>query len=87
MRIYMQTPVAAGHGPRYYHLFLQPDFFGGWTLVREWGHQGSGGRLRREHHATWDAAIAALTELRDRQLKRGYQVVFAQGQYASAAGE
>lgn len=40
MRIYMQTPVTDEHAPRYYHLFLQEDLLGGWTVVCEWGFQG-----------------------------------------------
>lgn len=80
MRIYMQTPVTDERPPRFYHLFLQKDLIGGWTLVREWGAQGSAGRLVREHYPDRDAAEQALLHARDAQLGRGYRIMFAEGQ-------
>ncbi len=79
MRIYMQTAVGADATPRYYHLHLQEDLLEGWTLVREWGHQGAGGRVVREHFPDHDQAQQALLKVRDEQIKRGYRVVFIQG--------
>jgi predicted DNA-binding WGR domain protein len=78
MRIYMQIPPEGNRTPRYYHLHLQEDLLEGWTLIREWGYQGAGGRLLREHFADRESAEAALINVRDEQLKRGYQVVFMQ---------
>ncbi len=83
MRIYMQIPAADGSAPRYYHLHLQEDLLEGWTLVREWGFQGQGGRLKKEHFDSREAAQEALLRVRDEQLKRGYCVVFVQGQEPS----
>ena len=80
MRIYMQTPVTDEHPPRYYHLFLQEDLLGGWTLVKEWGFQGSSGRVVREHFSNFDDAQRALVQGRDAQIARGYRVMFTQGQ-------
>ena len=80
MRIYMQAPAAEDRAPRYYQLVLQPDMLAGWTLIREWGLQGSGGRVKREHFDSFDAAEAALLAVRDTQIKRGFRVVFVQGQ-------
>ena len=80
MRIYMQTPVSDDRPPRFYHLFLQQDLLGGWTLVRESGYQGGSGRANREHFDSFDEAEAALLKWRDAQLKRGFQVMFTQGQ-------
>ncbi len=80
MRIYMQIPPQGDRPPRYYHLHLQEDLIEGWTLVREWGYQGAGGRLLREHYPDRETAEAALINIRDEQLKRGYQVVFMQAQ-------
>jgi predicted DNA-binding WGR domain protein len=76
----MQIPPQGEHPPRYYQLLLQEDLLEGWTLIREWGYQGSGGRVLREHYADREAAEAALIRVRDEQLKRGYQVVFMQAQ-------
>ncbi len=79
MRLYMQTPPVEGERLRYYQLVLQPDLLGGWSLVREWGHQGASGRMKREHFASYDEAEAALQRVREAQQQRGYRVVFCQG--------
>ncbi len=75
----MQTPPLADKAPRFYHLFLQPDLLGGWSLVREWGYQGAGGTVKKEYFEEREAAERALLAARDAQLKRGYRVVFVEG--------
>ena len=80
MRIYMQMPAVDQRPPRFYHLLLQPDLLGGWTLVREWGRQGAAGRIKKVHYVERDEAEAALIKARDSQVGRGYRVVFVQGQ-------
>lgn len=82
MRIFLQTPVSADRPPRYYHLFLQEDLLGGWSLVKQWGFQGAPGTMQREHFPTRDEALDALIRTRDLQLKRGYRVMFSQGEGA-----
>jgi predicted DNA-binding WGR domain protein len=79
MRIYMQIAATDDKAPRYYHLHLQKDLLEGWSLVREWGFQGAGGRVRKEHFAGWEQAQQALLKVRDEQLRRGYRIVFVQG--------
>ncbi|MCM2335637.1 MAG: hypothetical protein NDI66_02505 [Pseudomonas sp.] len=59
---------------------LQPDLLGGWTLVRETGQIGGRSSLRREQFLDQAAALAALEHARDQQLKRGFQLMFAQGE-------
>jgi len=80
MRIYMQIPPSDAGAPKFYHLLLQEDLLEGWTLVREWGFQGAGGRVAKDHYPDRDSAEAAMLKLRDAQLKKGYQVVFMQAQ-------
>lgn len=80
MRIYLQMPAADARVVRYYQLILEPDLLGGWTLVREWGQQGTAGRVKRDYFSNWDAAEAALSDARDSQLAKGYRVVFIQGE-------
>ncbi len=80
MRIYMQTGFTDSKSLRYYQLILEKDLLGGWAVVREWGQQGTGGRVKREHFVEQEAAQMALMQLRDKQLARGYKVVFIQGQ-------
>ena len=41
---------------RYYRLDVQPDLFGEWALVREWGRIGQAGRYRVDPYPT--AALA-----------------------------
>ena len=79
MRIYLQTPPDSENAPRYYHLFLQKDLIDGWSLVRESGRQGAAGRVTKKHFTDREAAVAALINARDAQLKRGYRVVFVKG--------
>jgi len=80
MRIYMQTDFMENKPPRYYQLILEKDLLGGWQVVREWGQQGAAGRVMREHFADQETAQYALMQIRDKQLARGYKVVFIQGQ-------
>jgi len=80
MRIYMQTGFTDIKPLRYYQLILEKDLLGGWAVVREWGQQGAGGRIKREHFELQENAQNALMQLRDKQLARGYKVVFIQGQ-------
>ena len=37
---------------RYYRLDVQPDLFGAWGLIREWGRIGQPGRLRVDPYPT-----------------------------------
>ena len=80
MHIYMQNITADKKSPRFYNLMLQKDLLEGWTLIREWGPQGSPGRVKHDHHLTQEDAISALINVRDTQLRRGFQVVFTQGE-------
>ena len=79
MRIYMQTKPVSTESPRYYEIVLQQDLLGGWMLYREWGQQGGRTSTKREVYLEREDAIAAFTNARDAQVKRGYQVVFSQG--------
>jgi len=43
---------------RFYLLAIEPDLFGGFRLLRQWGRIGwRGGRIKTEHYA--DNALAA----------------------------
>jgi hypothetical protein len=81
MRIYMQTmPAAAGEAPRYVQITLEQDLLGGWTLYRESGTQGGKASLKRDVYLERDAALAAFEKARDAQIKKGFKVMFSQGQ-------
>ena len=57
---------------RFYRLDVQPDLFGAWCLVREWGRIGSGRRTRSVPCTTSQEAQAALTKHRRVKEERGY---------------
>jgi predicted DNA-binding WGR domain protein len=79
MRLFMQTQPTGSDAPRYYQIVLQQDLLGGWMLFREWGQQGAHASSKRETFLERGAALAAFEHARDAQLKRGFQVMFAQG--------
>ncbi|MCB1858015.1 MAG: WGR domain-containing protein [Gammaproteobacteria bacterium] len=79
MRIYMQTKYSPEQPLRFYHLHLQPDLLGGWTLVRETGLQGARGKVTKEYFQDRENAERRLVERRDTQLAKGYRVVYREG--------
>jgi len=52
---------------------------GGWTLLRESGQTGGRSTLRKSLFADQASALLALQKERDAQLKKGFQLMFAQG--------
>jgi len=79
MRIYLQSLENAG-APRFCQLILQKDMLGGWSLVVETGNQGSPGRVKRSHFEDRNEAEHALQVYRDKQINKGFRVVFVEGQ-------
>jgi len=57
---------------RFYRLNVQPDLFGQWCLIREWGRSGSSGQTRSAAFATPTQAEAALLKQRQAKERRGY---------------
>jgi predicted DNA-binding WGR domain protein len=58
---------------RFYRLDVQPDLFGGFAVVKEWGRIGARGRTMDEWHMTEAEALAALQRHAERKRRRGYQ--------------
>ncbi|WP_242101242.1 WGR domain-containing protein [Lysobacter sp. M2-1] len=79
MRLLLQQRPDGREAPRFVQLMLEPDLLGGWALVRETGQIGGRSTLRREQYLDQASAMAALEHARDAQLKRGFQLMFAQG--------
>ena len=79
MRLLLQQRPEGREAPRFVQLQLQPDLLGGWELLRETGQTGGRSTLRKDLFADQASAIAALEAARDAQLKRGFQLMFAQG--------
>ena len=80
MRMLLQHPPTAAEAPRYVQLILQQDLLGGWLLLRETGHIGQRSTVKREQYLQQDEAMAAFEKARDANLRRGFQVMFAQGE-------
>jgi predicted DNA-binding WGR domain protein len=57
---------------RYYHLSVQPNLFGAWSLIREWGRIGSPGRVRIDLCESLADARRAFDRKRLEKQKRGY---------------
>ena len=79
MRLLLQQRPEGLEAPRFVQLMLQPDLLGGCTLVRETGQIGGRSTVRREQFMDRDSAVHALEQARDQLLKRGFQLMFAQG--------
>ncbi len=65
---------AAQNMARYYRLDVQPDLFGAWGMVREWGRIGRAGRLRIDAFPTVEEAEARLRRQQQRKQGRGYRL-------------
>lgn len=57
---------------RFYSMTIQPNLFGGLSLVRNWGRIGSGGQMRIDLFYDEQEAGAARDLLLTAKLKRGY---------------
>ena len=79
MRLLLQQRPDGREAPRFVQLTLQPDLLGGWALLRESGLIGGKSTRRRDQYLDQASALAALESARDQQLKRGFQLMFAQG--------
>lgn len=79
MRLLLQQRPDGREAPHFVQLQLEADLLGGWTLVRESGRMGGRSTLKREQYLDQGSALAALEHARDLQLKKGFQLMFAQG--------
>ncbi len=57
---------------RYYRLDVQPDLFGAWCFIREWGRIGRAGQVRSVPFPTPAEAQAASDRQRRAKERRGY---------------
>ena len=58
---------------RFYRLDVQPDLFGQWCLMREWGRIGSSGRTRSDPFPFPSEARVSLDTQRRVKERRGYK--------------
>jgi predicted DNA-binding WGR domain protein len=66
---------------RFYMLDVQPDLFGQWCFIREWGRIGRSGQQRNVPYPTENEAHAALARQRRVKERRGYRVSSGSGKY------
>ncbi|WP_167646997.1 WGR domain-containing protein [Mameliella alba] len=60
---------------RFYRMSVQPDLFGGVSLVREWGRIGCRGQMLVEQHDDEGRAVNALMKLSATKKRRGYRLL------------
>jgi predicted DNA-binding WGR domain protein len=60
---------------RFYSMSVQPNLFGEWALLREWGRIGSAGRLVSGRFASEQEAALAMAEYVKAKLSKGYELV------------
>lgn len=58
---------------RFYRMDVQPDLFGGWSFIREWGRIGRPGQVRQTSYLSPAEALAALQRQRRAKERRGYR--------------
>ncbi|NOQ64997.1 MAG: WGR domain-containing protein [Methyloprofundus sp.] len=71
-RIYLEFHNEVENKHRFYQLLIMPGLFGDWSLVREWGHVGSPGTVKKDWFASESEADAAREKIRLSKLKKGY---------------
>ena len=57
---------------RFYRLDVQPDLFGQWCFIREWGRIGRAGQVRMIPYPTAANAHEALVQQQRMKERRGY---------------
>lgn len=60
MKSYLEKHDLAKNQARFYNLILLPNLFGKWTLYREWGRIGQGGKVRMEWFDSEEASSQGL---------------------------
>lgn len=63
----------ARHRRRFYHMDVQPDLFGQWSFIREWGRIGQPGQVRVVPCPTEAEARAVLRRQRSAKERKGYR--------------
>ncbi len=70
--VHLQKHDPSRNQHRYYLLSVQPNLFGGWSLIREWGRIGRSGQMRIEFCENLRDAEARLSRKFWEKQGRGY---------------
>lgn len=70
----MRRIVPAVNMRRFYRISVQPDLFGGTSIIREWGRIGFRGQMMIEQYPDEGHAVTALMKLAAVKRRRGYEL-------------
>lgn len=59
---------------RFYELDIQPNLFGGFSVIRMWGRIGTKGQVKIELHDEKTMAQYSFKKLQSTKLNRGYKI-------------
>jgi len=59
---------------RFYRLDIQPDLFGGFLLMKQWGRIGVNGQIKAERFDDEAPALAAMHLQAAKKQRRGYRL-------------
>ena len=71
---------------RFYTLSVQPNLFGGHSVMRCWGRIGTQGQLKIDMHQTEADAIDASDRLNTSKRKRGYRLSVSNSSFRDKYG-
>ena len=74
-RLYIERIDPSKNMARYYALSIEPNLFGGTSLVRSWGRIGSRGQQKIHVFDSEAKAVDLLLSLLRRKRARGYRVI------------
>lgn len=74
-RLYIERIDPSKNMARFYALSIEPNLFGGTSLVRSWGRIGSRGRQKINIFDSEAKAVDLLLTLLRRKRSRGYRVL------------
>ena len=57
---------------RFYRLDIEPDLFGGFLLMKQWGRIGAHGQIKAERYDDEALAATALQRQAARKKRKGY---------------
>ena len=70
--IYLRRSDPQKNINRFYMMLVQPDLFGGASLIREWGRIGRAGRVTVTRYKDQAQAVNQLDDYVTKKKKRGY---------------
>ncbi|MGO7564785.1 WGR domain-containing protein [Rhizobium johnstonii] len=74
-RLYIERIDPSKNMARFYALSIEPNLFGGTSLVRSWGRIGSRGQQKIHVFDSEAKAVDLLLSLLRRKRARGYRVI------------